>query len=59
MYFTEDAKSADYLSNNPYFIELQGKVEQFSEDVIRSKEEIMDHILNRKVEGVKSDKEHI
>ena len=40
--FTEDAKSADYLSNNPYFMELQGKVGQFSEDVIRSKEEIMD-----------------
>ena len=57
--FTEDAKSAEYLSNNPYFIELQGKVEQFSEDVIRSKEEIMDHILNRKIEDVKSDKEHI
>ena len=44
--FTEDAKSAEYLSDNPYFMELQGKVEQFSEDIIRSKEEIIDHILN-------------
>lgn len=40
-------------------MELQGKVEQFSEDIIRSKEEIIDHILNRKIEDVKSDKEHI
>lgn len=57
--FTKDAKSAEYLSDNPYFMELQGKVEQFSEDIIRSKEEIIDHILNRKIEDVKSDKEHI
>ena len=57
--FTEDAKSAEYLSDNPYFMELQGKVEQFSENIIRSKEEIIDHILNRKIEDVKSDKEHI
>ena len=35
--FTEDAKSAEYLSDNPYFMELQGKVEQFSENIIRSK----------------------
>ena len=40
-------------------MELQGKVEQFSENIIRSKEEIIDHILNRKIEDVKSDKEHI
>lgn len=52
-------RSAEYLSDNPYFMELQGKVEQFSENIIRSKEEIIDHILNRKIEDVKSDKEHI
>lgn len=57
--FIDDENGMKYVSENDYFMELKGKVAQFSEDDIQEKEKIIDHILHAKEEKTESEKEHI